>query len=193
LETLGGSIGCHNALMTSTNRASGLDDDRIDALREAMTMVLYLSIVLLATLATLPSGVDSAGDGHGAGGVHGLGLVGLIWGTTIGLALAHWFAFRLTARAFSAGKVSDKDVRVGLAQMAGAASVAVLCTIPVLVIGDAGEVQVTAFVPAVIVGVAGYFVARGAGRTKTQSLIVAAVVMLLGLTVAAVKNFLIGH
>lgn len=158
-----------------------------------MTMVLYLSIVLLATLAALPSGADSAGDGHGSGGVHGLGLLGLIWGTTIGLALAHWFAFRLTARAFSGGKVSEKDVRVGMAQMAGAASVAVLCTIPILLIGDSKEVQVTTFVPALVVGIAGYFVARAGGRTKTQSLILAGVVMLLGLTVAAVKNFLVGH
>lgn len=174
------------------NTRTGLNNsDRVEAFREAMTMTLYVSIVLLATLAALPS-AEEGGDGHGDG-VHGLGLVGLIWGTTIGLALAHWFAFRLTARGFGGGTVSKKDVQIGLAQIAGAALVAVLCTIPVLVVGDAGEIQVTTFVPALVVGVAGFFVARASGRTKTQSLILGLVVMVLGLTVAGVKNFLVGH
>ena len=189
---MGRPLTCHSALVTSTSPADP-DNVRIDALREAMTMVLYLSIVLLATLAALPSGMESGGDGHGGGGVHGLGLVSLIWGTTLGLALAHLFAFRLTARAFGGGEISEADVRIGIAQLAGAALVAVLCTIPVLALGDSNEVQVTTLVPALIIGIAGYFVARGTGRTKSQSLILGGVVMLLGLTVAAVKNFLVGH
>lgn len=154
-------------------------------------MALYVSIVLLATLTALPSGADG-GDGHGDG-VHGGGLLGLIWGTTVGLAIAHWFAFRVTARVFGGGKVSEHDLRVGLAQMAGAAFVALLCTIPVLIVGDADEVGATAFVPALIVGVAGYFVAKASGRTRSKSLVFGALFMILGLAVAAVKNFLIGH
>lgn len=53
--------------------------------------------------------------------------------------------------------------------------------------------QVTRFVPALIVGVAGYFVAQASGRTRTQSLILGVLVMIVGSTVAAVKNFLVGH
>jgi hypothetical protein len=161
-------------------------------MREAMTMVLYLSIVMLATLAALPSGSASA-DGHGASGVHGVQLLGLIWGTTIGLALAHWFAFRLTARAFGGGKVGEEDLRVALGGLAGAALVAALCTIPVVLVGDDAEVRVTAFVPAVIVGFAGYGIARVADRPKHQALILGGIAILLGLAVAAVKNFLLGH
>jgi hypothetical protein len=157
-----------------------------------MTMVLYLSIVLLATLAALPTGTDS-GDGHGTSGVHGVQLLGLIWGTTLGLALAHWFAFRLTARAFSGGKVGEKDVLIGLAQLGGAALVAALCTIPVVFVGDDSEVQVTAFVPALIVGFAGYGIARAANRSRTQALIMGGIAIALGVAVAAVKNFLLGH
>jgi hypothetical protein len=157
-----------------------------------MTMVLYLSIVLLATLAALPSGTD-AGDGHGASGVHGVQLVGLIWGTTIGLTLAHLFAFRLTARAFGGGATDQKDFLIVTAQLAGAAFVAIVCTIPVVLVGDESEVQVTAFVPALIVGFAGYGIARAAKRPKHQAIILGAVAMVLGLTVAAVKNFLVGH
>jgi hypothetical protein len=169
------------------------EDDRVDVLREFMTMVLYLSIVLLATLAALPSGTEASGDSHGGGGIHGLELVGLIWGTTIGLALAHWFAFRLTAKAFSGGKPTEGDFQVGLAQVAAAAGVAALCTLPVVMFGDSSEVQAATVVPGVIVGIAGYFTARAGGRSKTQALILGGIVMVLGLTVAAVKNFLGGH
>ena len=180
--------------MDSVDCATGLDDDRDEALREALTMVLYLSITLLATLTALPSGADGAVDDHGSGGVHGLSLVGLIWGTAIGLTLAHFFAFRLTARAFTGGKVSEKDVRIGLSQLAGAAFVAVSCTIPVLLIGDSDEVQATTLVPALIIGVTGYLIARRAAHsTNVQSLIIGGVVMVLGLTVAAIKNFVLGH
>lgn len=150
-------------------------------------MALYVSIVLLATLTALPSGAD------GGDGVHSFGLVGLIWGTTLGLALAHWFAFRLTARGFGRGKLSEKDLQIGLAQIAGAAFVALLCTIPVVVVNETDEVQVTRFVPALIVGVAGYFVAQASERTKTESLIFGALVLIVGLAVASVKNFLVGH
>ena len=155
-------------------------------------MAFYVSIVLLATLAALPSG-EEAGDGHVDGGVHGIALIGLIWGTTIGLALAHWFAFRLTSGVYGGGRASMKDVRIGFAQIAGAIIVAVLCTIPVLVVGDANDVAVTAFVPAFIIGGAGFGVAQAAGRSRAQSLILGGVVMLLGVTIAAIKNFLVGH
>jgi hypothetical protein len=156
-----------------------------------MTMVLYVSIVLLATLTALPS--DSEGHGGGHSGVHGIGLVALIWGTSVGLALAHWFSFRLTARAFGGGEVSERDVKIGLAQMGGAVLVALLCTIPVLVAGERNDVRVTSWVPALIVGFAGYVVSRASGRARTQSLIVGGVVMVMGFAVAAVKNFLLGH
>ena len=167
--------------------------ERVEPLREAMTMVLYLSIVLLATLTALPSDSQGGRDGHGGSGIHGISLIALIWGTALGLALAHWFSFRLTARAFGGGEVSERDVRVGLAQMAGAVLVALLCTIPVLVVGEDNDIRVTSWVPALIVGIAGYVVSRTSGRSRTQSLIVGGVVMVMGFAVAAVKNFLLGH
>ena len=109
------------------------------------------------------------------------------------MALAHWFSFRLTARAFGGGDLSEGDVKIALAQMGGAALVAVLCTIPVFVVGEGNDVKVTSWVPALIVGIAGYFVSRASGRARTQSLILAGVVMVMGFAVAAVKNFLLGH
>jgi hypothetical protein len=178
--------------MTPNSSLSQPSSPNEEVMREAMTMVLYLSIVMLATLAALPSGSDSA-DGHSASGVHGVQLLGLIWGTTIGLALAHWFAFRLTARAFGGGKVGEEDLRVALGGLAGAALVAALCTIPVVLVGDDAEVRATAFVPAVIVGFAGYGIARVADRSKRQAFILGGIAILLGLAVAVFKNFLLGH
>lgn len=168
-------------------------DERVEPLREAMTMVLYLSLVLLATLTALPTDSEGGAGGQEASGVHGIGLVALIWGTSLGLALAHWFSFRLTARAVGGGYVSETDVKIGVAQMGGAVLVAVLCTIPVFVVGEGNDVKVTLWVPALIVGIAGYFVSRASGRTRTQSLILGGVVMVMGFAVAAVKNILLGH
>jgi FtsH-binding integral membrane protein len=162
-------------------------------MREGMTMALYVAIVLLATLTALPTGSETEGGGHDGGGVHGLPLIGLIWGTTIGLALAHWFAFRLAARTFGGGRVSAGNLAVGLAQLAGAAVVGLLCTIPVLLADDADDVQAATWVPAAVVGIAGYAVGRASGRTKAHSLLVGLAVTVYGLTVASVKNFLLGH
>jgi hypothetical protein len=155
-------------------------------------MVLYVSIVLLATFTALPSGEEGA-DGHVEGGVHGVALVGLIWGTTLGLAIAHWFAFRLSARVYGGGQASRHDVRIGIAQMAGAVIVAALCTIPVLVVSDASDVAATSIVPALIIGAAGFAVARASGRSRGQSMIIGGAVLVLGLAIAGVKNFLVGH
>ena len=154
-------------------------------------MMLYLSIVLLAAFAALPSG--SGGDAHLAGGVHGSTLIALIWGTAIGLAIAHWFAFRVTARAFGGGTVSDTDVRIGLAQLVAAMIVAGLCTVPVIVFDTTSEVTAATIVLALLLGLSGFLVAKSAGRSVLRSLILGGIVMLVGLAIALLKNFLVGH
>lgn len=168
------------------------ENGRIEVRREAVTMVLYVSIVLLATLAALPSG-EAAHGAEESRGVHGLALLALVWGTSLGLAVAHWFAFRLAARIFAGGSLREVDLRIGLAQLAGAGAVAALCTIPIALFDDGSEIQATSFVPALIVGVAGYFTARIPGRSRTYSLLVGLIVMIAGLLVATVKNLLAGH
>lgn len=161
--------------------------------RECITMVLYVSIVLLATLAALPSGDSGAAAVHDDDGVHGLALGGLIWGTTVGLAMAHWFAFHMTALGFGRGKASREDLKGGVAQLAGAAFVALLATIPLLVFDDDLDVQASTFVPAVLIGLAGYLAYRAAGRSRAQALARGAVVLTIGLAVASMKNILGGH
>ena len=63
--------------------------------KEGFTMALYVSVCLLAALTGLPDRADR----------HLLDVLGIVWGTTIGLALAHWFAFRLSARLVESGEL----------------------------------------------------------------------------------------
>ena len=173
--------------------ATAVDDERVEALREGLTMALYVSITLLATLAALPAD-GSASDDHGsADGVHGIGLVGLVWGTTLGLALAHWFSFRVVAKGFGGGTTTRRDTLVGAAQMAGAATVALLCTIPVVLTSDDNDVQVTSFVPALVVGLGAYGASRLGGRQPRVALVLAGAAIAVGLAVAGTKNVLAGH
>jgi hypothetical protein len=92
---------------------------RIEAEREGVTMGLYLAIVTLAEASAL----DSSGVGAGA-------TVAAIWGTAIGLALAHVFAFDLSARIFARGRPHRSTRLSATAQVIAAAAVAALATLP---------------------------------------------------------------
>jgi hypothetical protein len=89
-------------------------------------MALYVAICLLAAFAALP---ETGAHAHA---------MGIIWGVTIGLAVAHWFAFRVSARLVGAGSIRPNDMASAGAQLAGAAGVALLggmvkfCGSPVL-------------------------------------------------------------
>src|SRR3954466_10752940 len=104
-------------------------EGRKDVLREAVTMTLYVSVVLIAELAAIPETHFSHGRVTGAVGGQ---LLAIIWGTAVGLAIAHWFAFRLAGRAFRGDRVTGLDTRVGLAQIGGAMFVAVVSSLPVV-------------------------------------------------------------
>ena len=66
---------------------SGVDEHRLEFDKEALTMALYVAICLMAALIAIP---ESA--------VARTNVLGLVWGITLGLAIAHWFAFRVSAR-----------------------------------------------------------------------------------------------
>lgn len=157
---------------------------REELVRETSVMVLYLSVVLLATLTVLPAdyGRRVAEDEHG-----GPSVLAIVWGTTLGLALAHWFAFRLATSALGGGRPSRHDVTLGVAQVVGACLVAAATSVAVLVAGPTSDVRAAVFVPAGFIGVAGYGVARAAGRSRSRSTLDGVLVLGLGLLVAAVK------
>ena len=160
---------------------SGGDD--VELRKEASVMALYVAVCLLAALTALGEDAD---HGH-------VRAFGLVWGTTIGLALAHAFAFRVSARLFSAGQLGRHDAQIVGAQLAGAAAVAAITTVPVLLFDATAEFDAVRLILGLIIGAAGYGVARGGGAGRVRSLISAGVVVVLAVTIAVVKNVLSGH
>jgi hypothetical protein len=163
---------------------------RTHLVREAATMVLYVSVVEIAELAAIPE--DHFAHGRVTGPV-GAALLAVVWGTAVGLALAHWFAFRIAAPAFRGESPTRLDAQVGLAQLAGAVFVAAISSLPVLLLNDVRAQEATGDVPALIIGVIGYFVARASGRGQLQALAYGVTALALGVAVALVKVKLAAH
>jgi hypothetical protein len=153
-----------------------------EPLREAITMALYVAICLLAALTAVTD----------TGGSHPRAL-GLIWGTTVGLALAHWFAFRLSANLTTRGHRTEHDVAVAAAQLAGAAVVAAMASVPILLFPASSELDVVRLELATILGLTGYLIARRNGAGALRSIVFGAGILVAGLAIAVVKNHLAGH
>ncbi len=141
-------------------------------------MGLYVSITLLAALTV-------TGDGDG-----GSDVLAIVWGTTIGLALAHWFAFDLALRLVSPGH-HGHELREELAvEMAGAFFVAFVATAVVLVVPDHLERQAVRLVTAGVIGLAVFAEAQTFGATRWQAVRKGAVALLLASIVAGAKHAL---
>jgi hypothetical protein len=167
-----------------------LADHRTELLREAAIMVLYVAVVEIATLAALPE--SNLHHGRVTGTVGGA-LLAVVWGTAIGLALAHWFAFQVAARAFRGERHTNLDTHIALAQLGGAVLVAALSSLPALVFSDLTARQTTGDVPAALVGVVGYLLARRAGSSRFRSTFYGVTVCTLGVLVALAKSLIAAH
>ena len=160
----------------------GVDDDEdIEYRKEALTMALYVAICLLAALVVLPE--DTTED-HA---------IGVIWGTTLGLALAHWFAFRVAARMVAQGPMRPHDALAAGAQLAGAAAVAAIATVPTFFWSGADEIDAVIFVLAAFIAVVGYGSARTSGGSKVRSVAYAGGLLVVALGVVLVKVLVSGH
>jgi hypothetical protein len=162
---------------------SGPPPAAVEALREACTMALYVAICLLGVLTAV---VERADAGH-------VSVVALVWGTTIGLALAHWFAFRVSARLVARGRFGRHDAATAGAQLAGAAAVAVIATLPVAILPATAELDVARLLLAAFIAGVGFAVARAGGAGTTRSAAYATSILALAATIAVVKNVLSGH
>lgn len=111
--------------------AASPHEEAVELRKEACTTALYVAICLLAALLAVPEDV-----------VH-TRVTGIIWGVTVGLAAAHWFAFRVSARLVGAGTIRSPDVRLAGAQLLGAVVVAVLASVPVVLLPQSMELGVT--------------------------------------------------
>lgn len=145
-------------------------------------MALYVAITLLAALIAVP---DDAVD-H-------VNPFRLVWGTTVGLAVAHWFAFRLSALLVASGVIGRHDAETAGAQISGAAAVAALATVPLVVFPGSIELEVVRLALALFVAVVGYAVARVSGATTSRSFVYAVAVLTVAVLIAVAKNVLAGH
>jgi hypothetical protein len=158
-------------------------DHALELRREAYTMGLYVAICLLAVLtAAVHHDTISQGD-----------VFELIWGTTLGLALAHWFAFRLSSRMVRSGRMHKHDVDTGAAQFAGAALVGLLASIPVVLLDTQSELDAARLVLAGFIGIVGYSVARSNGASRPKAIAYGVAELIVAASVAILKNTLSGY
>jgi hypothetical protein len=155
----------------------------VEVRKEAFTMALYVAVCLLAALAAVPGAPDR----------RDVSVLVVIWGTTVGLALAHWFAFGLSARLVAAGTVRRHDAAAVVSQLVGAAAVAVLATAPVVLLPEASELHLVRYTLAGFIGAVGFAVARSSGATTSRAAVYAGLVLILAVTIAGLKHVLGGH
>jgi hypothetical protein len=185
-EALESSMGGPDEVHAQDTRA----ERRADLLREATIMVLYVSVVEIAELAGIP---DARHSGHGVvDGPTDMQLLAIIWGTALGLAIAHWFAFGIAAPGIRGSRPSRRHIDVGMAQVGGAAFVAIISSLPILLLNRNTTLETIGEVPALIIGVIAYFIARSTGRPRVPSAFYALTALALGVVVALVKYKLAG-
>ena len=182
----------HDGGMTSASPGvlREVGEGRGEILREAATMVLYVSVVEIAEFASLPE--DHFSNGHVTGPVGGA-ILAILWGTAIGLAIAHWFAFRVAAPAFRGEGVTGRDVQIGFAQIGGAAFVAAVSSLPVLFFSDVRAQETVPDVPAALIGIVAYLIARAAGKSRLPAVFYGLTALAVGIVVALVKSALAAH
>jgi hypothetical protein len=157
--------------------------------REATIMVLYVSVVEIAELAAMP---ERLSHGHVSGPVS-IRLLSILWGTALGLALAHCFAFQVAAPVFRGEHFSSDTTRVVLAQLLGAVFVAAVTSLPLVVMSDLRGRESVAYIPALIIGFVGYLGARRASKSHLAAVFYGITALALGVLVALIKNVLASH
>lgn len=145
-------------------------------------MGLYAAICLLGALIALPTNEKDEAK-----------VIAIIWGVTVGVSLAHWFAFQVSASLVNDGRVPRSDVNAALAQLGGAVAVAVLASIPVLLVPAAAELEVAELTLGGFIGVVGFGVSRGSGASLVRSVIYAVVILVVAIVIAIIRNLLGGH
>ena len=139
-------------------------------------MGLYVSITLLAALAV-------TGDGNGSEDV-----LAIVWGTTIGLALAHWFAFDLVARLVDPHPQPSHVTRELMFELLGAFAVAVLATITLVLAPEHLEREAVRFVMVGAIGTATLIEARAYGASWRRAIGAGAIALVLAALVAGAKH-----
>ena len=144
-------------------------------------MSLYLAIVLLAVHLGL-GGDRQAGDD-----------LGVIWGTSLGLGLAHVFAFSVTTLLVSGGTPSDEDRETFRAIALAVLATAALASAPYVFLSDADDASsASALVLWSMIGITVFGKARTEGAEPRRALVSTAITLVVA-TVVVVTKFVLTH
>lgn len=145
-------------------------------------MAMYVCIVLAAEfVAAAEDAIDEPST------------IAVIWGTALGVAIAHVFAFNLSARLFAGGRVSGETRRAAWAQLGAAAAVAAVLTLPFLFLSLGPGVDAAGYLLAALIGVTAYVASREAGAGRVRSLVDGLIALAVAIAVVSVKVGLSGH
>jgi hypothetical protein len=146
--------------------------------RDGLEMGVYLSVVLIALLVGLEQSLDNGEE------------LLLIWGTAIGLTLAHIFAFRL-ASVYALGLSFTSGWRPIGAIVLAAFAVGATASIPYLGWLDVTSPStVSTWLLMLIVGVAAYLAARSRGWPLAGRLAYTLMILVIAASVSVIKYLL---
>jgi hypothetical protein len=149
--------------------------------REVNTMGIYVSIVLFSAL--------TVGNDHGE--QDQFVVLPIIWGTTLGLALAHWFA--LTLADWLEHEPSEHPIGWMLfGETAVAIAIALLATVAVLLLPDEYERLGARWTTSLFIGGLVYEARRSGGVSRRAAFLSAVIALLAAGAIAYIK-WLIGH
>ena len=143
-----------------------------------LEIVVYLSIVLLGALMGLEDVLDKPHE------------IGLVWSTTLGLTLAHLFAFRISM-VYEEGFGLRAEWTVIAMMFGGAAALAFVATVPYFVtIGSWDPAYVTAGILMGVLSVSSYLAARSRFESTTSRIAYTCIAALIAICLAAAKAWL---
>ena len=140
-------------------------------------MGFYVAVALIAALTAGSDGADQSR----------LEVVGIVWGTTVGLAVAHWFAMVLSARVVQDPGLRHTPLEMLYSQLVMAVGLAVVATIVVALLSedlDRLGARVTAAV--FIAGLVG-IETRASGSPRGRAAAYGLLALVFGLAVAGIK------
>ena len=153
--------------------ASALSSVRNRA-REVTTVAFYVSVTLAAELAAASSDDSKAI------------LVAALWGTAVGLALAHWYAQTITA-AIARGAFHKTDAVEGLREIGAAVGVALALSLPFMVFETPTALVVSRWSVVIGSSLIALALARTAGAGWTRAFVEAGIVFVIGVAVIETK------
>jgi hypothetical protein len=160
-------------LVRSTSEDRGLR-------REAEMMGLYVSITMLAVFLT---GNDL--DDHTK-----LDVLWLVWATTIGLGIAHWFALVLSVRLVRDPDVHHTPMEMLLSQLLMAVVLALAATLVVLVLPERFDRLGARLTAAALITAIVYVESRASGRSAGRAAAIGVAVLAVAFSIATVKWYI---